>query len=438
MANFGVMKITNLGLNLFAKAQTGTQILFTKMQSGNSILPPGTVIETLTQLISPDFDVDIESITIDQVNHIAKIKGTKDNIGMLEGVFSREIGLFANDPDVGEVLYAYANAGEYPDYIPPESSGPYTKTFAINAAIGNAANVTAVIPLDIYVSQDTFNDFKDETSASLADYTKIIPYGGTTTGVANTYAIATPTISALTTGMAVSVKININSTGASTLNWDGKGAKTIKKADGTNVTNLKSTGIYTLRYDGTNFILQGEGGEYGTATQADVKNTKTIGTSLGVIQGTLDLTNLTAGNIKKDIVIDGITGTLVPFPNLTSGSYPFAISDTDDASGSTSYGLIKSIRVKTGGTVTVSFSAWRSYNGMSSFARVYINGIARGIERSVPYSTATTWTEDFNVNAGDYIQIYGYVTLSPYLIRVGGFRIKSANDQMYNLVQGSL
>ena len=54
------------------------------------------------------------------------------------------------------------------------------------------------------------------------------------------YAIASPVITALTAGMAISVKINVDSTGASTLNWNGKGAKGIKKANGTNVTNLKS------------------------------------------------------------------------------------------------------------------------------------------------------------------------------------------------------
>lgn len=93
-------------------------------------------------------------------------------------------------------------------------------------------------------------------------------------------------ITALTAGMAVSVKFNVDSTGASTLNWNGKGAKGIKKSTGTDVTNLKATGIYTLRYDGTNFILQGEGGS-GNATAPDLLSGKTASTDAGDIVGTL-------------------------------------------------------------------------------------------------------------------------------------------------------
>jgi len=173
---------------------------------------------------------------------------------------------------------------------------------------------------------------------SLADYTKLIPYGGITTGTVNTYAIATPTISTLTAGMAISLKFNINNTVASTLNWNGKGAKGIKKANGTDVTNLKTTGIYTLRYDGTNFILQGEGGS-GNAIASDLLSGKTASTDADDIVGTMannaspgavitlngatrvvpagyspggtitaTITNLTAANVKNGAVVGGVTG----------------------------------------------------------------------------------------------------------------------------------
>lgn len=123
-------------------------------------------------------------------------------------------------------------------------------------------------------------------SEHLADYTLQVPYGGFTTGSANTYAISTPAITALTAGMAVAVKFNADSTGASTLNWNGKGAKGIKKSNGTDVTNLKAIGIYTLRYDGTNFILQGEGGS-GDATAPDLLSGKKAATDAGDITGSM-------------------------------------------------------------------------------------------------------------------------------------------------------
>jgi len=170
MANFGVMKITNLGMDLYTKIQTGSLIQFTKIQSGDGVLPGSTNIEELTALVSPKFDVSIESFQVDNENHTVRIKGTKTNDGLLEGNFSREIGLFATDPDIGEILYAYANAGEYPDYIPPISTGPYSKTFVINAAIGNATNVTAIVPTDIYVTKESFDLFKSEIDTQVTDF----------------------------------------------------------------------------------------------------------------------------------------------------------------------------------------------------------------------------------------------------------------------------
>jgi hypothetical protein len=98
------------------------------------------------------------------------------------------------------------------------------------------------------------------------------------TGSANTYAVTlSPAPSAYVEGMCVAVKINVNNTGASTLNVNSKGAKSIKKPNGNDVTagNLKAGSVYTLRYNGTNFILQGSDSS-GNATPGDVRAGKTF------------------------------------------------------------------------------------------------------------------------------------------------------------------
>ncbi|THD15383.1 hypothetical protein CI793_13535 [Anoxybacillus ayderensis] len=161
----------------------------------------------------------------------------------------------------------------------------------------------------------TYADQK--VSEHSADYVKHPGYG-VATGSANAYAVTlNPAPTSYVEGMAIAVKINVDNTGSSTINVNGLGAKAIKKPNGNNVSagNLKAGSIYTLRYNGTNFILQGEGGEYGNATPADVRNTKTLGTENGVVQGTLDLSLLTPSNIKKGITIDGVLGTLPYLPN---------------------------------------------------------------------------------------------------------------------------
>ena len=126
-----------------------------------------------------------------------------------------------------------------------------------------------------------------EVNSHEADYTLQIPYASTTAGAANAYTIASPAITAYVTGMAVTVKIHAASTAASTLNWNGKGAIAIKRSDGSAIsTQLKLNGVYTLRYDGTNFILQGEGGS-GTAVASDLLSGKTATTDAGDITGTI-------------------------------------------------------------------------------------------------------------------------------------------------------
>ncbi len=124
-----------------------------------------------------------------------------------------------------------------------------------------------------------------------------IPYGGTTTNAGNVYSISTPAIATLIEGMAVSFKCNADSTGAVSLNWDGKGAKSVLKSNSSAVTNWKANGIYTVRCGGTSFTLQGEGAT-GNATASDLLSGKMASTDAGEIIGTLALSgNAVASNV---------------------------------------------------------------------------------------------------------------------------------------------
>ncbi len=137
-------------------------------------------------------------------------------------------------------------------------------------------------PADIGAAAQTAFD------THLADYVKQIGYA-VATGSANTYSITlNPAPSSLVEGLCVAVKINVDNTGASTLDVNGFGAKPIKKPNGNDVSagNLKAGSIYTLRYNGTNFILQGEGGS-GTAQPSDVLSGKTFTNDAGEQIGTM-------------------------------------------------------------------------------------------------------------------------------------------------------
>lgn len=115
---------------------------------------------------------------------------------------------------------------------------------------------------------------------------------GTTAGSSTAYTITLSPAPTLVTGMKFSFIAHVASGANPTLNANGLGAKPIRKPNGL-AAKLTLNGVYTVVYDGTAFILQGEGGEYGTATAADVLEGTTFGTESGVVPGTIvDLANL--------------------------------------------------------------------------------------------------------------------------------------------------
>ncbi|MBX4146295.1 hypothetical protein [Paenibacillus lautus] len=145
-------------------------------------------------------------------------------------------------------------------------------------------------------------------------------YGVTTQPKANEYEVnLKPAPASLTAGIRVTVKINVASSGAPMLNVNGLGAKPVLKTSGSSAS-FKQDGVYTLVYDGQAFILQGEGGEVGTATAADVLAPKTIGTDSGIVTGTIP----TQGNQFKSGLWSNPDGDAYvdTYVEIDSGYYP--------------------------------------------------------------------------------------------------------------------
>lgn len=161
---------------------------------------------------------------------------------------------------------------------------------------------------------------EEKVMSHLADFTQQIPYA-VSTGSANTYVVSTnPALPALVAGVAITVKFHAVNTGASTLNWDTKGAKAIKNPDGTDVASGDLNGVFTLRFDGVNFILQGKGGgpnkvgsntviTPSTADQAFPKGYYGGALTDGKVVGDADLI---PSNIKSGINIFGVNGNVIP------------------------------------------------------------------------------------------------------------------------------
>ncbi|WPS86453.1 hypothetical protein SMD22_18345 [Brevibacillus halotolerans] len=147
MAIYPVMTITQRGKELYAKSQTGTSITYTRMRIGSGSYTGDPSI--LTDLIQPIDYVSISSFS--RTGSTAHIKAVFQNNNITQTTYSCEIGIFAKDPDLGEIMYAYSNAGTKGDYIPPISTGPFSREFQLNVAVGTASQVVANIPDTLFI-----------------------------------------------------------------------------------------------------------------------------------------------------------------------------------------------------------------------------------------------------------------------------------------------
>lgn len=164
MAVFGGMKLTSRGRNLQAKAQTGIQLQFTRMAVGDGEL--GTsIIDELNALKH-----EVKSYAISKLKVMSGGKAVVgfvlSNQEIVSGFYFREVGVFAQDPDVGEILYCYANAGATAEYIPAGGGADVIeKEFDCIAVIGNASNVSAVIDDSLVFYSKTEELTVDQTQA---------------------------------------------------------------------------------------------------------------------------------------------------------------------------------------------------------------------------------------------------------------------------------
>lgn len=149
MAAFPTMTLTNAGQALQTKVQAGATLTFTRIALGDGKLN-GQPIAPLTALISQKATVEVDSVRVVNTT-TAQAAGFFSNKDISTGFWWRETGLFAQDPDNGEILYGYTNAGDAGDYIPTVEDNRVEKYIFCSIAVANATTVDITIP-----SSDTY------------------------------------------------------------------------------------------------------------------------------------------------------------------------------------------------------------------------------------------------------------------------------------------
>ena len=143
MANWTGGRLTKAGNDLQIKVEAGLcKLELTKIKIGD-----GTegldAIETMTDLVGPKAVFGISSVVAK--DGMCTVTGVISSSSVTAAFYAREWGLFAKDPDRGEILYMIS-LDPNPESIPPKTAAlKQAATYAMNIVVSNAANIVANI-----------------------------------------------------------------------------------------------------------------------------------------------------------------------------------------------------------------------------------------------------------------------------------------------------
>lgn len=151
MAEWSNATMTDVGADLQAKVNAGkTKLTFTKIKVGSGVNATNSL--ALTDVISSKWETT--NFVVKQEGKIVSVDTFITNTGIHEAFRMSEIGLFAQDPDKGEVLYAYLTDPE-PDRMPAEGgSVVVSQELTIGMVFSNTGNVSLTVNMGALVTHE--------------------------------------------------------------------------------------------------------------------------------------------------------------------------------------------------------------------------------------------------------------------------------------------
>ncbi len=158
MALFERHSLTEAGRALITKAQAGkTAIRFTRAKSGAGIWSASENIAAATALKIPKQTFTFSDLAIPSGNpSTVVLKTILSNEGLTALYYVTELGIYATDPDQGEILYAILTSSKKTEYLPASNGvGVSAITVRVNLEVCNATQVTVNMS-GAYVSAEDF------------------------------------------------------------------------------------------------------------------------------------------------------------------------------------------------------------------------------------------------------------------------------------------
>lgn len=156
--NYEGVVTTKKGLRLLAKLATSAEkLVFTCVKVGTGLLQEGIDPSDLLDLVTYKMDGMIADYGYDDESEDSYVVMQVVNTGVKEGFIMTEIGLYAEDPDLGEILYAYVDLSNDPNHIMPSENGrSKTVQVKLHIIVGEAKEIQAIINPSAQITREVF------------------------------------------------------------------------------------------------------------------------------------------------------------------------------------------------------------------------------------------------------------------------------------------
>lgn len=172
-----IASLTKEGSVLINRAISGETLTFTRMEYGNGIIAgydsAATVAEkkellsSATALVSKKADIGIYSVKTK--NDYSNVVGKLIIDSITEVFYGKELGVFAKIGDEEEILVFYSADTESPEKIDKDEIIGQEFKISVEVFTGNAENITINYSPDLYVTEEDFNNHKEQNAGEHAD-----------------------------------------------------------------------------------------------------------------------------------------------------------------------------------------------------------------------------------------------------------------------------
>lgn len=170
MAEWSNATMTDVGAALQAKVNAGkTKLTFTKIKVGSGVNATNPL--ALTDVISSKWETT--NFVVKLEGKIVSVDTVITNTGIHEAFRMSEIGLFAQDPDKGEILYAYLTDPE-PDRMPAESgSVVVSQELTIGMVFSNTGNVSLTVNIGALITREQLTEAVKQHNTDISSHPPI-------------------------------------------------------------------------------------------------------------------------------------------------------------------------------------------------------------------------------------------------------------------------